>query len=143
MQYRNEMVCWNTPLTSASAVIITSLIHEGSLTITFRAEVDQAVSLICFCFKQPLSYSLKSSTLNAGLAHGHTFKQEHPPRTFVEDPILNLKEFGDVAARLYGEWDIDWDCDRYIFLTQTNTLDVLSRDRPDIRIIASQLRLAS
>jgi hypothetical protein len=146
MHKANELTCWNTPLTNACFVVLTSLVHEGSLTITFRADFKEVVSLVSFCFKQPCSYELEPSDSH-GDRTGFTFKQHRNFKLISEGVLFNLKWVSRFAAAMYEQSEpyssCDSEFDRYLFVLEKKTIEVFSTELPDVRIIASQLKLAS
>jgi hypothetical protein len=144
MHKSNELACWNTPLANACFVIMTSLIHEGSLSITFRADFEEFVSLICFCFKQPRSYKVDSIGTDAlPEKTGFTLKQRGSPRLSCDSSLFNLRVYSRYAAELSGESERNSEFDRFVFVLQEKTIDVLSAEPPEVRVIASQKRFAA
>ena len=49
---------WETPLSAASFVTMTSLTDDGALTLTFQSQCATETSLMCFRFTKPTKYAL-------------------------------------------------------------------------------------
>ncbi len=142
MQKDNAMACWCTPLTDARSVVMTSLEHEGSLTLTFRADFGRVVSLVSFCFRKPTSYNLDSLDPAESAARalpGYTFRQSRFIESVNESPLFNLREYSLFALDSCNQLEAD----RYVFVLEQKTIEVFSPERPDIRVIGSQMKLAS
>src|ERR1700677_198655 len=103
MHKESELTCWRTPLTDACIVAMTSLQHEGSLTLTFRADFGQAVSLVSFCFRLPSSYKLGSAhSYTEHIARKYTFKQYRRAEISTEGLLFNLKAYSRFADSSYN-----------------------------------------
>jgi hypothetical protein len=142
MHKENDWTCWSTPLTNACFVVMTSLVHEGSLTITFRADFEEVVSLVSFCFKQASFYRIESSHLAADRT-AFTLKQYRHPEPVSEGSLFDLKGLSRFAIAMYEQSQVNSEFDQYVFALPEKTIQVFSTERPDVRVIASQLKLAS
>jgi hypothetical protein len=127
---------WNTPLSNAGLIIIDSLSHEGSLTITFRAKLDTGKTLLYFCFRRPHSYQLNPN-FDSDRTVGNTLIQPKS-RMHNIDLLINLESINRYVTSLGNESDLVTEFDRYVFNAEQATIEVFSLEEPEMGIIGRQ-----
>ena len=87
---------WNTPLSNARSVLMTSLIHDGSFAITFQTEFEIESALVCFSFKKPHSYKLDAVSLSL---------EKEKSRTLVRRRSIISCNIGWLVNCIAGCWE--------------------------------------
>ena len=124
---------FDSSITRANGFRLSSLSYEGVLIITVKAVLDGANALLCFTFKDPISYDLhrmKSSSIGY-------FKVEIPSRK-SEVPVL-----GAIYSWVQRLLNVPPDKKlrepvRFIFDCIEHRIEIRSFDPPEMRIIGKQ-----
>lgn len=145
----NELRRWQTPISSAHSVVLTSLTDEGHLNLTFQASFEDENNLVCFRFKRPTAYSVKGQidTQTQDLIGdlGNTFvRPKTGPITQVE-PLFNYAALRiGLSAESQCELEVcDEEADHYYFFNHNSLIEVCCSTPPEALTIAKQSRAAT
>ena len=141
----NQLRRWQTPLSSAQSVVLTSLTDEGHLNLTFQANSQGENNLICFSFKRPTSYSVKGQLSNSmqQLANdmGNTFLRPPTQWTSAQEPLFNYAAMRLAMCQDEDDCDISpfgLESDHYYFVNQDGLIEVCCSTPPETLLIARQ-----
>jgi hypothetical protein len=119
---------WSTPLSGAYSVLLSSLSHEGSLTIIFRANFEKESALVCFSFNQPYSYKCLARAAHKKRARKFTYMKSKSW----------LRDTWKILSRLPGKTEKSSELDSFVFLCDEVSVEVISSVQPTVRILGRQ-----
>jgi len=120
---------WSTPLSGAYSVLMSSLSHEGSLTIIFQAKFERECTLVCFSFSQPHSYKRIPNSVGCKKStRKFTYRLPKSWRCRISRLVMRLR----------GQTKIVPEPDGFVFLCDEARIEVLSSAQPSVRILGRQ-----
>ena len=117
---------WSTPLSGAYSVLMSSLSHEGTLTIIFQAKFERESELVCFSFSKPHSYKRIPNSVRSNKAtRMFTYRLPRSWRCRISR----------LATRLWRRTKIVPEPDGFVFLCDEARIEVLASAEPSVRIL--------
>ena len=135
MHIRNEPTCWSTPISFARSVVLAALVDEGALSITFKAQTDTGIALICFEFRNPISYQIERKQ------GWRTMSYAALGATVIRTLVEHVSSCDLINTDLIGKYMLSSEeCSgtRFIFRARDCEVIVDSVTPPSIRTIATQ-----
>ena len=129
---------WDTPISTASSIVIETIEADGYLSITLRAAVDNDVLLICFSFLNYHWYQIKRFASMFDSDAGRT--QIHTRLTETES---SSSKFFNLSAFRKAFIDSD-NCllnslpdfsNHFLFIEDKSEIEVISSEKPKIILI--------
>jgi hypothetical protein len=135
MHIRNEPTCWSTPISFARSVVLASLVDEGALSITFKAQTDTGVALVCFEFRDPISYQIERRQ------SWRTMSYAVLGATLIRTVAEHVSSCDLINTDVIGKYMLaseEHSSTRFIFRARDCDVIVDSLTTPSIRTIATQ-----
>lgn len=135
----NQLVRWETPLSSARSVAMTALNDETVLSITFNGRFDTCSALVCFTFRTPHAYKVQSIGARDQFATKERTAVERRPQPRTDQTLFSWCAIEHFWQNLELACDnMKFEADRYVFFEKNQVVEVVSGTEPDIYVIATQ-----